>query len=174
MLIGTHCRWAVSQEAEEDIWKVREEAIRHLQSESGYEEAARKKFLDEEMASALRRMQLATEWEAEQHLQSPQSPDALQQHEQSDSALACELQDAGNISLGAQSNNEFRINDRNDAEFEPEIEEAFPAEDAATLLLFRELAAQGRDSQALRCEQAPCDEAPVQLASTNAKHARGC
>ena len=84
-MLNDQSRWAVSPDSEEEIWKIREEAIKDLQSESGYEEAARKKFLDDEMTTAFRRMQLATELEAE-HLQSQQSPD-IRQQEQSDSAL---------------------------------------------------------------------------------------
>ncbi len=173
MLTCTEYRWVVSQEAEEEIWKVREEAIRDLQSENGYEEAARKKFLDDEMSSAFRRMQLASEFG--QLLQSQQSTDIPQQErsDSSDSSSVFESQgygSDGNISSWPKqgSDKDLRRNDGNDSKFgaeAPEIEEAFPAEDDATLQLFRELAAHGRDSQALDGEQTPCNDTPVWLSS---------
>ncbi len=148
---------------------MREEAIKHLQSDREYVEATRKRKLDEEMTSAFRRMQLATEWEAELDLQSQPSPD-MHQQEPSKSALAFESHEFGptdNISMRAHnvSKDEFSFYDTGFAAEAPEIEEAFPAEDDATLQLFRVLAAEGRESQALRGEQAPCEEAQDRLAS---------
>ncbi len=120
------------------------------------------------MTAAFRRMQLATEWEPELDLQSQQSPD-IRQQEQSHSTLAFESHEHGpteNNSFVDQQ--DYKDEFRHDTEFEAEaaeIQEAFPTEDEATLQLFRVLAEEGRDLQALHREQAPCDQPPDRLAS---------